>query len=64
MSLFRCDGASVPSWGKKPLGELPSTFNARAEIVAEKRREPMLESRRGGLTRVQTHKSLGSLIWL
>ena len=26
----------VPSWWKKPLGELPSTFNARAETVAEK----------------------------
>jgi hypothetical protein len=26
----------VPSWWKKPLNELPSTFNARAETVAEK----------------------------
>lgn len=26
----------VPSWWKKPLGELPSTFNARAESIAEK----------------------------
>jgi putative SOS response-associated peptidase YedK len=26
----------VSSWWKKPLGELPSTFNARAETVAEK----------------------------
>jgi putative SOS response-associated peptidase YedK len=26
----------VPLWWKKPLGELPSTFNARAETVAEK----------------------------
>jgi putative SOS response-associated peptidase YedK len=26
----------VPSWWKKPLEELPSTFNARAETVAEK----------------------------
>jgi len=26
----------VPSWWKKPLSELPSTFNARAETVAEK----------------------------
>ena len=31
----------VPSWWKKPLGELPSTFNARAETVAEK---PMFRS--------------------
>lgn len=26
----------VPVWWKKPLTELPSTFNARAEMVAEK----------------------------
>jgi putative SOS response-associated peptidase YedK len=26
----------IPSWWKKPLRELPSTFNARAETVAEK----------------------------
>ena len=26
----------VPSWWKKSLGELPSTFNARAETVTEK----------------------------
>ena len=26
----------VPSWWKKPLAELPSTFNARAETVAER----------------------------
>ena len=26
----------VPSWRKKPLRELPSTFNARAETGAEK----------------------------
>jgi putative SOS response-associated peptidase YedK len=31
----------VPSWWKKPLNELPSTFNARAETVAEK---PMFRS--------------------
>lgn len=31
----------VPSWWKKPLGELPSTFNARAETVMEK---PMFRS--------------------
>jgi putative SOS response-associated peptidase YedK len=31
----------VPSWWKKPLKELPSTFNARAESVAEK---PMFRS--------------------
>jgi putative SOS response-associated peptidase YedK len=31
----------VPSWWKKPLRELPSTFNARAETVAEK---PMFRS--------------------
>jgi putative SOS response-associated peptidase YedK len=29
----------VPSWWKKPLKELPATFNARAETVAER---PML----------------------
>ncbi|MBS4082396.1 MAG: SOS response-associated peptidase family protein, partial [Rhizobiales bacterium] len=26
----------IPSWWKKPLKELPATFNARAETVAEK----------------------------
>ena len=26
----------IPSWWKKPLNELPSTFNARAETVSEK----------------------------
>ena len=26
----------VPSWWKKPLAELPSTFNARAETLAER----------------------------
>lgn len=31
----------LPSWWKKPLNELPSTFNARAETVAEK---PMFRS--------------------
>jgi putative SOS response-associated peptidase YedK len=31
----------VPVWWKKPLNELPSTFNARAETVAEK---PMFRS--------------------
>ena len=31
----------LPSWWKKPLSELPSTFNARAETVAEK---PMFRS--------------------
>jgi putative SOS response-associated peptidase YedK len=31
----------VPSWWKKPLTELPSTFNARAETVSEK---PMFRS--------------------
>jgi len=31
----------VPSWWKKPLNELPSTFNARAETAAEK---PMFRS--------------------
>ncbi|MFY9628163.1 MAG: SOS response-associated peptidase [Methylocystis sp.] len=31
----------VPSWWKKPLNELPSTFNARAETIAEK---PMFRS--------------------
>lgn len=31
----------VPAWWKKPLKELPSTFNARAETVAEK---PMFRS--------------------
>ena len=28
----------VPSWWKKPLADLPSTFNARAETVAERPR--------------------------
>lgn len=40
MSLFRCAG-DFPSWWKKPLSELPSTFNARAETVGEK---PMFRS--------------------
>ncbi|HMK90486.1 MAG TPA: SOS response-associated peptidase [Methylocystis sp.] len=31
----------VPSWWRKPLAELPATFNARAETVAEK---PMFRS--------------------
>ncbi|MFO1125738.1 MAG: hypothetical protein U1E25_10915 [Methylocystis sp.] len=31
----------MPSWWKKPLSELPATFNARAETVAEK---PMFRS--------------------
>jgi putative SOS response-associated peptidase YedK len=31
----------LPSWWKKPLSELPATFNARAETVAEK---PMFRS--------------------
>jgi putative SOS response-associated peptidase YedK len=31
----------IPSWWKKSLNELPSTFNARAETVAE---EPMFRS--------------------
>lgn len=31
----------VPAWWKKPLSELPATFNARAETVAEK---PMFRS--------------------
>ena len=31
----------VPMWWKKPLKELPATFNARAETVAEK---PMFRS--------------------
>jgi putative SOS response-associated peptidase YedK len=31
----------IPSWWKKPLNELPPTFNARAETVAEK---PMFRS--------------------
>lgn len=31
----------VPAWWKKPLKDLPSTFNARAETVAEK---PMFRS--------------------
>jgi putative SOS response-associated peptidase YedK len=29
----------IPSWWKKPLSELPATFNARAETVAEKAQE-------------------------
>ena len=41
-SLSRCDGAFlVPLWWKKSLNEPPSTFNARAETVAEK---PMFRS--------------------
>ena len=35
MSLSRCAGA-FPVWWKKPLNELPATFKARAETVAEK----------------------------
>ena len=31
----------APSWWKKPLRELPATFNARAETIAEK---PMFRS--------------------
>jgi putative SOS response-associated peptidase YedK len=31
----------VPSWWKEPLNELPATFNARAETIAEK---PMFRS--------------------
>jgi putative SOS response-associated peptidase YedK len=31
----------IPAWWKKPLADLPSTFNARAETVAEK---PMFRS--------------------
>jgi putative SOS response-associated peptidase YedK len=31
----------VPSWWKKPLAELPATFNARAETISEK---PMFRS--------------------
>lgn len=35
-SLQRMRWGLVPSWWKKPLKELPSTFNARAETVSEK----------------------------
>ncbi len=34
--LERMRWGLVPTWWKKPLKELPSTFNARAETVAEK----------------------------
>jgi putative SOS response-associated peptidase YedK len=34
--LERMRWGLVPPWWKKPLRELPSTFNARAETVAEK----------------------------
>lgn len=34
--LERMRWGLVPSWWKKPLKELPATFNARAETVAEK----------------------------
>lgn len=34
--LERMRWGLVPQWWKKPLKELPSTFNARAETVAEK----------------------------
>lgn len=34
--LERMRWGLVPPWWKKPLKELPSTFNARAETVAEK----------------------------
>lgn len=39
--LIRMRWGLVPSWWKKPLHDLPSTFNARAETVAEK---PMFRS--------------------
>lgn len=39
--LVRMRWGLVPTWWKKPLKELPSTFNARAESVAEK---PMFRS--------------------
>lgn len=35
-TLTRMRRGLCPSWWKKPLGELPSTFNARAETVMEK----------------------------
>ena len=41
MSLSPMRWGLVPLWWKKPLSELPSTFNARAETVAEK---PMFRS--------------------
>lgn len=34
--LTRTRWGVVPAWWKKPLKELPATFNARAETVAEK----------------------------
>jgi putative SOS response-associated peptidase YedK len=40
-SLVSARWGLVPMWWKKPLKELPSTFNARAETVAEK---PMFRS--------------------
>lgn len=39
--LVRMRWGLIPAWWKKPLKELPATFNARAETVAEK---PMFRS--------------------
>jgi len=39
--LVRARWGLVPGWWKKPMKELPATFNARAETVAEK---PMFRS--------------------
>src|SRR5690625_2009259 len=39
--LTRARWGLVPQWWKKPLRELPSTFNARAETLAER---PMFRS--------------------
>ena len=35
-SLVSMRWSLVPSWWKKPLKDMPATFNARAETVAEK----------------------------
>ena len=35
-SLCRCAGALSPVWWKKAAKDMPATFNARAETVAEK----------------------------
>ena len=36
LELMRMRWGLIPSWSKKTAKEMPSTFNARAETVAEK----------------------------
>jgi putative SOS response-associated peptidase YedK len=45
--LVRMRWGLVPSWWKKPAKETPSTFNARAETVAEKPTPALRQSGRG-----------------